>query len=92
MKIQKNTWQFLGSSLDGQIFKIEGINIWEKSWLNQNISVEVTDPKYGEKKLFTVFKILEENKEIEFAAGEFSNFVWGFYIRKNKEDLSYSDR
>ena len=83
MKRNINKWKFLGACIDGQAFKIEGINVWGKNWISQKESAEVTDPKYGIKKSFLVYKIKEEEKEIEFVAGEFSNCVWGFYVRKN---------
>ena len=83
MKRNTNKWKFLEACADGQTFKIEGINVWGKNWINQKESAEVTDPKYGGKRSFSVYKIKEKEKEIEFAAGEFSNCVWGFYVRKH---------
>ncbi len=45
-------------------------------------SVAVKDPLYGQDYNFPVYKVVIENQEFEFAAGEFSNCVYGFYIKK----------
>ena len=44
--------------------------------------IDVKDPLYGQKYRFPVYKVLIDEKEYEFAAGEFSNCVYGFYIKK----------
>jgi hypothetical protein len=73
-------WVFLGNALDGEPFKIDGINVRERRW--ETVSdgiVEVIDPIYGETHRFQVFEIALPGRTIGFAAGEFSNGVWGFY-------------
>lgn len=82
MKTKGDKWTFFGSSPEGRAFKIEGVNVWETSWESQHLSVEVTDPLYGAKREFSIFKITEGSKEIEFVAGEFSNCMWGFYVKQ----------
>jgi hypothetical protein len=75
------TWKFLGRCLDGNTFLINGVNVWSSSW--QNVSGEqahVKDPLYGQDFSFQVYTITDGERLIKFAAGEFSNMVWGFYI------------
>ena len=44
--------------------------------------VVVKDPLYGQKYTFPVYKVNIQDEEYAFAAGEFSNSVFGFYIEK----------
>ncbi len=75
-------WNFIGSSF-GDNFVIDGIDIFKKTWIDTGRKVEVQDPLYHQKFTFTVWKIKNENKEITFASGEFSNNVYGIYMEKN---------
>jgi hypothetical protein len=43
---------------------------------------QVHDPVYGRSYIFNVFSIPDHEEKIEFAAGEFSLGVWGFYTRE----------
>ncbi len=74
-------WNFIGSSF-GDNFVIDGIDIFTRSWIDTGRKVEVHDPLYNQKFIFTVWKIKKENKEITFASGEFSNNVYGIYMEK----------
>lgn len=82
MKLRWKTdkWKFCGSCADGQKFEISGVNVWEHEWHNTKQSkAEVKDPKYGQSFEFNVYTITHNSKTITFAAGEFSNCIWGFY-------------
>ena len=75
------TWAFLGSCCDGQPFEIAGNNVWESPWVRvEGAKAEVRDPLYSQTFLFEVFEIKPGPRPIQFAAGEFSNSVWGFYV------------
>ena len=41
------------------------------------------DPHYGLEKVFHVYEAEIDGQILRFAAGEFSNCVWGFYLEKN---------
>jgi len=41
---------------------------------------DVTDPRYGQHFTFDVWSIATGKKSVQFAAGEFSNGMWGFYV------------
>ena len=43
----------------------------------------VIDPHYGTEKVFHVYEVEINGQIHRFAAGEFSNCVWGFYLEKN---------
>lgn len=78
---ENKKWVFFGSCVDGQRFEIEGINVWKHEW-NSLIepNAQVKGPRYGQSFEFPVYKIEHEGKLITFAAGEFSNCMWGFYV------------
>lgn len=40
------------------------------------------DPLYHQEYSFTIFSVVIDDAKYEFAAGEFSNCIWGFYTYK----------
>ncbi|MDD5270938.1 MAG: hypothetical protein PHE80_07115 [Candidatus Omnitrophica bacterium] len=77
-------WEFLGTSVDSTSFMINGIDVWKHKWKKASEpKAEVKDPLYKQDFSFEVYEIEDGDKRIEFAAGEFSNCVWGFYIHQN---------
>lgn len=80
-RYKSKTWQFETAGTDGNV-TLFGVNIFDYEWKNTGQRIEVTDSAYGQKHLFSIFKVLIEDKEYEFACGEFSNCVYGFYVQK----------
>jgi len=39
----------------------------------------ISDPAYGQRFEFAVYEIVAGDQRTVFAAGEFSNCIWGFY-------------
>jgi hypothetical protein len=79
----EQVWQFAGSSNEGEAFQIGGVNVWDQGWqVSAGEEAHVNDPVYGQGFIFRVFTIQDGDEKIEFAAGEFSNGVWGFYVRE----------
>ena len=75
------TWQHEITGLDGNTI-LFGVNIFEFEWMKTGEKVVVKDPLYGQKYIFPVYKVNIQDDEYAFAAGEFSNSVFGFYIEK----------
>ena len=57
-----------------------GAKIFDYEWIQTGEKVNIIDPLYGEKYCFSVYKVVIDKYEYIFAAGEFSNSVYGFYI------------
>ena len=76
------TWEFETSGLDGQC-ELFGVNIFKYRWHDCRETAAVIDPHYGTEKVFRVYEVEINGKIRRFAAGEFSNCVWGFYLEKN---------
>lgn len=75
-------WKFLGTTADDS-FIIDEVDIFKRKWMDTGINVKLKDPLYGEIKTFKVWTVTSRNNEITFAAGEFSNNVWGSYSEEN---------
>ena len=75
------TWKYIGHCVDGATFDIAGLNVWQHEWIKvAEPDAHVKDPAYGSLFKFPVYAIEADGKRILFAAGEFSNCVWGFYV------------
>ena len=79
----KTVWRFEKTIVDGEEYKINGINIWDFKWEVTGEKIKIKDPLYGQSYTFNVFKIQNDNIEILFAAGEFSNCIWGIYLKED---------
>ncbi len=76
-------WQFAGSSTEGEVFDIRGVNVWDQGWqVKAGEEAHVNDPVYGRSYVFKVYTVQDDEEKIEFAAGEFSPGEWGFFIRE----------
>ena len=81
----KQQWIYVTTSLEGEDREIEGLKIWKHEWKRiDGENAPVIDPIYGESHVFAVYEMEKDGKIVEFAAGEFSNQVWGFYVRNNR--------
>lgn len=75
-------WIHINTVTDGEKCDIEGVNIWNSEWNRTGEKIQIKDPLYNQDYNFDVYEIENLNKNIKFAAGEFSNCVWGIYIKK----------
>ena len=75
-------WEFFGATPDGQSFQIGGLDVWKHEWRDTSERAYVKDPHYQQDFTFHVYEIGSPGAVVTFAAGEFSNCMWGFYVRK----------
>ena len=73
----KWTFEIAGLDRDCQLF---GVNIFKVPWRDCGETAAVIDPHHGVKKQFHVYEVIIEGQVHRFAAGEFSNGVFGFYL------------
>jgi hypothetical protein len=71
-------WRFAGSCIDSEPFLLDERQVWAERWHDTGESADVIDPIYGQPHVFGVWTI--GTPPLRFAAGEFSNQVWGFYL------------
>lgn len=79
-------YQFHQSVIDGYPCYISNINIWDYNGEPTGEITQVIDPLYGKPHNFPIFKLSDGFRSIQFAAGEFSNTIWGIYCLKTKEE------
>lgn len=76
-------WEFVKSGVDGNC-ELFGVNIFNYKWENTNQKIIVRDPIYNQEHKMTIYYAIIDEEEVSFAAGEFSNCVYGFYINKDE--------
>jgi hypothetical protein len=75
-------WRFVGHCFDGAPFAIDGIDVW-RTWTPTGERATPTDPLYPWQDYdFPVYTMTDGTRTVEFAAGEMSNTVWGFFQRE----------
>ncbi len=74
-------WSFVAITTEGQPVSIHGRNPWLHKWRSVSVSpITVSHPSYpAERHQMWVYD-LETPQPVRFAAGEYSNGVWGFYV------------
>ena len=78
---KSKTWQHEVTGFDGNV-NLFGVNIFDYEWIRTDKTVKVRDPIHNQEHIFSVYTVNINEQEYEFAAGEFSNCVWGFYVYK----------
>ncbi len=73
-------WKHKATGVDGNVI-LFGINIFEYEWIRTDEKVEIIEPIYKQKYIFPVYKVYIRGHKYKFAAGEYSNCVWGFYTQ-----------
>ncbi len=77
----KEDWQFYTSVIDGEELRINGLNIWAYPWKDLRQYLNVKDPIYGQDHVMGIYEVSDGQITVQFAAGEFSNMVWGIYLK-----------
>ena len=73
-------WKSIGIVVEGEPIDIGGINPWEHPWSEEGL-VELPHPTYpNQLHNMRVVQVKFGGKEIEFAVGELSAGVYGFYV------------
>jgi len=77
-------WQFVSIDVSGANVLVEGVNPWnfdQSEWHSTGEDpITVAHPCYpAQRHSMYVYELALPGRKIKFAAGEFSNGVWGFY-------------
>jgi hypothetical protein len=80
MKMHKTkSWKHVKTGIDGNC-ELFGVNIFDYQWKSTGERITVKDPVYQQEYVISVFEVTINDTIHVFAAGEFSNGVWGFYL------------
>ncbi len=74
-------WKFVTSGVEGNA-DVFGVNIFDYKWENTGKTVMVKDPSYNQEFRFTIYRVEIKGVVHEFAAGEMSPLVYGFFTRE----------
>ena len=86
MKLIDKGWRFVSISFEGQPTDVGGVNPWDVEWTPTDGRITVAHPEYpAERHTMFTYEVTGSNPRIVFAAGEFSNGVWGFYVPVSSE-------
>lgn len=61
--------------MDGSTY-LFGVNIFDCEWVDTNKRIRVSDLSYD----ISVYVVIIDNVQYEFAAGERINCIWNFYV------------
>lgn len=81
MELLTNSWKHTATGTDGDV-QLFGVNVFDYKWNNTRENAQVVDPLHNQLFNFTVYSVVINETIYKFAAGEFSNGIWGFYIQK----------
>jgi len=88
MKSIDKGWRFVSIGFEGESTDIGGVDPWDVSWTPTNDRITVAHPDYpSERHTMSVYTVVDATPPITFAAGEFSNGVWGFFVPNAMEPL-----
>ena len=74
-------WRFVSIGFDGQSTDVGGVDPWTVTWTPTHGRIVVAHPSYpDERHVMLTYEVAGSTPPIVFAAGEFSNGVWGFYV------------
>lgn len=82
-------WKFAAIAMDGQRVSLLGQNLWSAKWLaSSEPPITVAHPSYPNERHKMWVYYLDSPRSIRFAAGEFSNGVWGFFLPTPESDAT----
>ncbi len=74
-------WKFVAILTEGEPLSIQGHNPWPVAWHSVPVPpITVAHPSYPNQRHQMWVYDLESSPPVRFAAGEYSNGVWGFYV------------
>jgi len=84
-------WRFLGAyPLKGtvEVVRVQGVDVYSHidDWMAAGVVIGLADPLYpNQRNRLDVWRLTLDGREVQFAAGEFTNGVWGTYVLDDTE-------
>ena len=74
-------WRFVSIGFEGHKTDVGGLDPWDVEWKPTHRRIVVAHPDYPDQRhAMGVYEAVGSSPPIIFAAGEFSNGVWGFFV------------
>jgi hypothetical protein len=75
-------WWFVHIGTEGDGVPIDGVSVWDVRWVSTRDRVMVTHPQCpNQRHSMWTYRAETSGHAVEFVAGEFSNRVWGLFVR-----------
>ena len=74
-------WRFVSIGFEGDATDVGGIDPWTVGWTSTGGHIVVAHPQYpNQRHSFPTYEVTGVTPPVRFAAGEYSNSVWGFFV------------
>ena len=74
-------WLFLHTGFEGDGIEVDDVRLWDATWVRTRARITVAHPQYPDQRhVMTTYETDGSANRVEFAADEFSNGVWGFFV------------
>ena len=74
-------WCFVRTAIEGDGTQVVGANLWDADWMPTHDRITVAHPQHSSQRhVMCTYEIAGTDPRVPFAAGEFSNGVWGVYV------------
>jgi hypothetical protein len=82
-------WGFISIGFEGASVDVHGFDPWQCEWSRcADETITVAHPSYPHQRHTMFVYRLAEAPHVRFAAGEFSNGVWGFFVPSREDDAT----
>ena len=83
-RVEKSSdFEYVTTAIGEECF-LFGVDVFAHEWTDTRKCIRVHDPLYGQPYTMNVYEITVDGSVHRFAAGEFSNNVWGFWLPKDR--------
>jgi hypothetical protein len=79
---KEKTWQYETTGVEGNT-TLFGVNIFDYEWTETGEMAHVKDNLNGKDFKLPIYTVVIDYKKYQFACGELSNNVYGFYLYKH---------
>lgn len=76
--VETTGWVYLGDAATGESFLIDSVDVWKFEWQRLSAPEFVLMVYGGQNLRLYPHRIVDGDREVRFAAGEFANNGWAF--------------
>ncbi|AKT54892.1 hypothetical protein ADJ74_03520 [Selenomonas sp. oral taxon 478] len=80
---KSSDFEYAATAIGEECF-LFGVDVFAHEWTDTRKCIRVHDPLYGQPYTMNIYEITVDGSVHRFAAGEFSNNVWGFWLPKDR--------
>ena len=81
-------WKFAAIVVEGERVVLHGRNVWDAEWVaSREPRITVKHPEYPRQRHQARVYDLASDPPVRFAAGAFSNGVWGFFLPRGERGV-----